>query len=751
MRNPLYKRLKREFKSDIGKYIVIFLFITIMVGLCSGYIVGNESMSKSFYERQDALNVEDGHFESTKEINDFAIGSAEQLFNLKIYKIYYKTLDHESHNIRTYSISDRKGIINNYEVMKGVEPTSKDEIALDRAYCDANGIKIGDMYETDAGTFKMVGIVALADYSSLFEDNADSMMNVRSFSIALVTQEAFDSIEINSHYNYAYKFNTKLSEEKASDTGDKLMAYIYIMGGKSLASFVKYKDNQAIQFAIEDVKNDLVFLEFFFYLIIVGLAFVFAITTKNKIEQEAKTIGTLKAMGYTRWNLIGHYLLLPSLVTLAGAIAGNIWGYTGFKDFTTSLYYRSYSFGTFETYFSIKAFLMTTIIPLIIVNLISFIILVVNLNAPTKVFLQGKTSKKKKATRKSLPDKLGIIHKMQYRVIASNKGTYFAMFIGLLFANLILVFGLCLNPMLDSFKNEIMDSQVAPYEYVLKEDYSVSEESAEEIKVTSMIVGIDTIQVIGVDKYGENSRFLSDVDLSDGQIVISKDLYEKYQIKKGDTFEAKEEYSDKVYEFKVSQLKDQAGAFYMYMNMDTFNSYFADSQCLSGYLSSVELTEIPADCIYTVITIKDLQAASDQMSLSMGDVFTLFDAFAIILFVLIIYLLAKIVVEKSATSIAMMKILGFNSLETTRAYNLSTGIVVVLSELIAIPASSLLLKVLWLAIMKVRMKGWITFYLAPWIYFAMFGIAIAAFAVVFVIEYLKMKKIPLSLALKRLD
>ncbi len=749
MMNPLYKRLKREFKSDIGKYIVIFLFITIMVGLCSGYIVGNESMSKSFYETQESLNVEDGHFEAMHELSNSIRNAAQDGYKLTIYNLYYKTIDHEGHNIRTYAKEDRKGIINDYEVMIGKEPSELNEIALDRTYCDANNIKVGDTYSTNEGDFIVVGIVALVDYSALFEDNADSMMNVKSFSIALVTKAAFDNMATDVNYNYAYKFNSKLSEDEAKEKNQKLMTYLYLMTGKSLTSFIPYADNQAIQFAIVDVENDLVFLEIFFYLIMIGLAFVFAITTKNKIEQEAKTIGTLKAMGYTRWNLIGHYLLLPSLVTLAGAVAGNIWGYTGFKDFTTSLYYRSYSFGTFHTFFSPKAFIMTTIIPLVLVLLISFIILVVNLHAPTKVFLQGKTKKSKKATRRPLPKKLGMINKMQLRVIAANKGTYIAMFIGLLFANLILVFGLCLTPMLENFKKEIQTSQVAPYEYILKDNYHVSDDSAEKIKVTSLYVGIDTVQVIGVEKFGSESKFLSDLDLKPGEVVVSKDLYEKYNIKKGSTFDAKEEYSDKVYTLKVSQLKNQAGAFYVYMDMDTFKDLFKDAQTLNGYLSSEELTEIPQDSIYTVITTKDLQAASDQMSLSMGDVFTLFDVFAIILFLLIIYLLAKIVVEKSATSIAMMKILGFNPLETARAYNLSTGIVVAVSELIAIPASSLLLSVLWKAIMTVRMKGWITFYLAPWIYFAMFGIAIGAFLVVFLIEYLKMRKIPLSLALKR--
>ena len=44
MRNPLWKRLPRELKSDFGKYIVIFLFMTLTIGFVSGFLVADDSM-----------------------------------------------------------------------------------------------------------------------------------------------------------------------------------------------------------------------------------------------------------------------------------------------------------------------------------------------------------------------------------------------------------------------------------------------------------------------------------------------------------------------------------------------------------------------------------------------------------------------------------------------------------------------------------------------------------------------------------
>ena len=39
MKNPLRKRLPRELKDEFGKYLVIFLFMTLTIGLVSGFLV----------------------------------------------------------------------------------------------------------------------------------------------------------------------------------------------------------------------------------------------------------------------------------------------------------------------------------------------------------------------------------------------------------------------------------------------------------------------------------------------------------------------------------------------------------------------------------------------------------------------------------------------------------------------------------------------------------------------------------------
>lgn len=60
-------------------------------------------------------------------------------------------------------------------------------------------------------------------------------------------------------------------------------------------------------------------------------------------------IGTLRASGYTKGELILHYLTMPVIVTLLAALVGNILGYTLFKNAAAGMYYGSYSLPTYET------------------------------------------------------------------------------------------------------------------------------------------------------------------------------------------------------------------------------------------------------------------------------------------------------------------------------------------------------------------------------------------------------------------
>ena len=50
MKNPLRKRLLRELKGELGKYLVVFILMVASIGFVSGFLVADNSMLIAYNE-----------------------------------------------------------------------------------------------------------------------------------------------------------------------------------------------------------------------------------------------------------------------------------------------------------------------------------------------------------------------------------------------------------------------------------------------------------------------------------------------------------------------------------------------------------------------------------------------------------------------------------------------------------------------------------------------------------------------------
>lgn len=127
------------------------------------------------------------------------------------------------------------------------------------------------------------------------------------------------------------------------------------------------------------------------------------------------------------------------------------------------------------------------------------------------------------------------------------------------------------------------------------------------------------------------------------------------------------------------------------------------------------------------------------------------DGFAMLIFIVLMYLLSKIIIEKNAQSISMSKILGYTNSEVSRLYIVSTFVVVAVSILISMPLvyQALVYVFRWMLINS--MSGWIPIYLGKSVYVKMFIMGIISYGVVALLEYRRIQKIPMDTALKNVE
>ena len=152
----------------------------------------------------------------------------------------------------------------------------------------------------------------------------------------------------------------------------------------------------------------------------------------------------------------------------------------------------------------------------------------------------------------------------------------------------------------------------------------------------------------------------------------------------------------------------------------------------------------------TVITEDDINKISRQMGTSMGGVFEMFYWFGLIMFMLIIYLLSKLVIEKNAQSISMTKILGYTNKEISNLYIMATSLVVVISFIVTMPIVNGLMKTVCVVMLS-EYPGWIPYYIPSTAFIKIMAAGIASYAVIAFLQFGKVKKIPLDIALKNVE
>ena len=793
MRNPLCKRIIRELKRDWKKYLVVALFLILAIGFVSGMYVANGSMMQAAAVGKEKYHLEDGHFELDRKADQELIRAIEtgekadvkqfypdqakmelddsdfSAVPVTVYENFYRNEDEDHDNdgksdgtIRVY---ERTEEINQACLMEGSFPETEDEIAVDRMHADNAGIQVGDTITVSGQSYYVTGLIAYVNYSTLHEKSTDLMFDALKFNVAMVTKDGFGRLSGSIHYTYAWKYEQKyadeIEEKKQSDDFMKALLTQTVVHENELQDYVPRYANPAINFATDDMGSDEAMGGVLLDILIVIIAFIFAVTISNTIMKESQTIGTLRASGYTKGELVRHYLAIPVIVTMIAAIVGNLMGYTVFKDVVVSMYYNSYSLPTYETIWNPDAFVKTTVIPVFLMFVINLLVIIRMMQHTPLQFLRCdlKKSKRKKTVR--LP-KWKFFSRFRLRIIFQNMPDYAVLFAGIFFIMVMLAMAVGMPSTLNYYQGKAEDMMFAKYQYVLKscedeegkmihtDNQDVEEFCMKALKKT----GDELDEEVSIYGIRDNSRYIQIENLSvlkENEVYLSRPFSEKYNLKVGDTIKLDEKYEHKQYQFKVSGIYEKCQSIAVFLPIEKYRSLFElDKEEFTGYISDTEITDIEEDKIATVITKEDITKMCDQLDHSMGAYMQYFQILCILLSAVLIYLLTKLIIEKNETAISMTKILGYENREIASLYLLSTTMVVVVADTISVILGSTVMKQAWKIIMF-KYNGWFAFTIEPMGYVKMFSFVLLGYLIVMMLDFRRIRKIPMEEALKNVE
>lgn len=768
MASPLRMRFPRELKNNLGKYLGIFLLMSVTIALTSGFLLAAHSIGVIIDDMPEKYSIEDARFtttafEATDEQLDAAADAASDagtggtdIVRNWSFDADFNHAQGDDGRDRTLRVYQHRTQVDLAAYAEGRVPEAADEVAIDRVFATNNGITISEEVELFGQRFTVCGIMTTSDNQALFQNNSDFTVNTLTFGVAEVSESGFAALEATGHqpaYTYSVRFADRDLTVAQRTDAEKDMMRALSTAGATVDDLTDSSANQGIGYAADDVSGDSTMWSVLLYMIIVIMAFVFVVLTSGTIEEESAIIGTLLAGGYRRRELVTHYLALPAAVGIAAAVVGNVAGYTLMSEPMRNLYYGSYSLPPYYATWSWGVFAQTTVLPVATLVGITLLGLLRKMGHTPLEFLRHETSKGGVKRGFALPERLSFIARFRMRVFLRNLGNFATLFVGIGFASMLLLFSLAILPTMTHYAENLHNNVVAEHMYTLKAPLEVDNAQAEKYAVYSLEYdrgegsGTESITVYGVP---EDSRYWDDLAVGDGHVVFGNGLIDKFRFADGQTVNLYDKYEDETREVTYEgdgcawgTKSDMA----VYMSLDDFNRFFGnDAGYFNGYASDQAL-DLDARYLTSDLTPESMDAIGEQFVGMMDDMIGMLVGLSVFIFLVFMYLLTRSVIDRSARAISYMKVFGYRDSEISRLYVRSITLTVAVSLVVCQPLIIGGLTLLFRA-MLLAYNGNIEIYVPMAAIAEVIAIGFATYLAVALLHIRRIKRVPLALALK---
>jgi putative ABC transport system permease protein len=737
----------------------------------------SEAMKSDEYDKAFEDAMDEAKKEIDRELGEqydriaekYGLDEETEAVPVKIHPLFCKDTDEilpsdSSYTGRIRVYGERRDI-DLFDIIDGRAPENEKEIIIDRMHADNAKIKVGDTIKAGGADFEVVGLAYFADYSALYENNTDMMFDALTFNVGMTTDDGLERAGGDTEANYAFTYDRKPADEyEEKEMSENLLKALITQTAVSetedleIEDFVPAYANQALTFAENDMGKDKIMAEVLLYILTAVLAFIFAVNISATLENESSVIGTLRASGYSKGELLKYYMGAPLLIVLIAAGIGNILGYTVFKNIVVGMYYNTYSLPTYTTTWTPEAFIRTTAVPTVLMLVINLFMITKILKLSPLRFLRHdlKKNRRKKAVR--LPH-CSFFSRFRMRIFLQNIPSYIMLFVGITFVMLLISMAVGMPETLSYYQKSMPDMVFAEDQLILSstedEDgntITTDTEGAERFSITSLERKSD-IYTEEVTVYGiiRGSRYVKLGKTDERSVYISESYAEKYDVKTGDTITLSEKFEHRDYEWTVCGIYDYSAGVAVFMDNDVFNSVFdREEDSFNGYMADRKINDIDIDYIAREMTSKDMIKVADQLDHSMGSYMTYFQYVCFIVAAIILWLLTKMIIEKNERSISMAKILGYENGEIASLYLLPTAVVVLLSEFLAMYLGFSIMAFFWKMIMM-QMSGWFAFVLPASGFVKEFLLVFAAYLLITVFDVLRIRRVPKVLALKNME
>ena len=529
-----------------------------------------------------------------------------------------------------------------------------------------------------------------------------------------------------------------------SDEANDLIDEVFDFKTSNLMLFMNHNDNPRIDSAADDVQINYSASIIFGILLVMLFAYVISVFIVHMIDQESSVIGALYSMGVKRRTLTLSYVAVPVIVTFVSGVIGTLIAVLTPAGIPAQMadslgYFSMPEMDVEVTPFILIYGLVVPPVTALIVN-----VLVVR-NRLKKTPLALLRNEQKVVRGKDIKIKgLKFISMFRLRQIMREMRAGITVILGLLMSLLVAL--MAVNTSV--YCSKVKDYYISQTKYEYMYNYKYPTEEVPESGYEAVAEGFKKeiygytfdVTLMGIT---EDNPFFDTGKLPDNDtdLVVSSAVASKYALKVGDVFTLTDDKGERLYAFRVCKIFDYSASLMVFMDIDRCRDMFGEDDDYFNVVFSDHKLDIENGRLYSVVSKEEIARSSGIYVEMMGPMVTTMTVASSVIFLVVMYLMVKMMIDRSSFNISLVKIFGFRNKEVRKMYLDGNFYIVAIGALISIPLCKMIMDYIYPRYLVANVGVGISPTYPPYLYLAIFLVIIVLYLAINLVLTGRIRKI----------
>lgn len=681
------KRAGRSIKKNKSFYIISIILTALTSMIIVAAVSTGHTLTSVVRDFVDEYKAEDAEFVTYKPLSEEDIDKLEKEYDVILeysgYKdIHVKGGDLDGVTIRAFAMPEK---LNLCDVREGHEP-GDGEALLTQDFADVHNIKIGDEISLGDDSYKVSAYTTKADYIYMLQTFTGFIDN-KKFAAIVVDRPEYDRIDTEETGYYSIKYN----KDNSKEVREKLNSdYI-------IASYMAATTNTRISMPVNegDAVTNMATM-FAPVMFVIVLTLIVMVLGRN-IKNEQYLLGTFISLGFSRKQIIGHYVRYGLIPGVVGSVLGVLVSIPLTK--VLCRFYIEYDFETliYKPTYNLPSIVIALVVPTLL-YCAAIAIQAGKLLKKAPVDLLRNTGKDTKAIGIMKNSRAKTQVKMRVRSVMGHPGRSIVTTIGVAIAAFCIVAGLVMSDSMDALLNDGLTSSIK-YEYLYRLNtlQQGTPDEGEALFQNYYEVDGSTVQ-LSAQGIETDSKYFPDKTDSGEKLELDKYYLtsaaaETFGMEPGEELIFYNIADPKEHKVKISGVVTDNTHCYLYTGRDNATELAGVDAGTYNCIISKDALTLDKELVASETKMTVTADTMDNLMGPMKAIILMIEIVGIVLGVFVLYLIINMIVSETSTNISVMKVLGFNRKEISNRVLNVNHVLVCIGYLLGIPMAYTFVKV----------------------------------------------------------